>query len=94
MQRKLRAKGVPASNVTSPPGPRRQYLASSALLDKVFPGSRRLGPPPHPNVIVIRPSALPSGTGVQLAGSFQSSPPEVAVAVPILVYAGPQCTGS
>jgi hypothetical protein len=43
---------------------------------------------------VIRPSALPSGTGVQLAGSFQRSPREVAVAAPILVYASPQCTGS
>jgi hypothetical protein len=94
LQRKLRAEGVPASIVTSPPGPCQQYPASSALLDKVFPDSRRLGPPPHPNVIVIRPSALPSGTGVQLAGSFQSSPPEVAVAAPILVYASTQCTGS
>jgi hypothetical protein len=94
LQRKLRAEGVPASVVTSPPGPCRQYPASSALLHQVFPGSYQPGPPPPPTVIVIRPSALPSGTGVQLAGSFQRSPREVAVAAPILVYASPQCTGS
>jgi hypothetical protein len=86
--------GIAASVVTSPPGPCRGYPASSALLHQVFPGSYRPGPPPPPTVIVIRPSALPSGTGVQLAGSFQRSPREVAVAAPILVYASPQCTGS
>lgn len=94
LQRKLRAEGVPASILTSPPGPCRPYPASSALLHKVFPGSYRPGPPPPPDVIVIHPSALPGGTGVQLAGSFDRSPPEDAVAAPILVYASPQCTGS
>ena len=64
--------------------------AGNALFNKVFPQD----PGAPANVIVIRPSALPSGTGVQLAGSFQSSPPEGSVAAPILVYASPQCTGS
>jgi hypothetical protein len=92
LQRKLRAEGVPASVVTGPPGPCRRYPASQALLNRVFPGSYRLAPPPG-KVIVIRPAALPRGTGVQLAGSFGHSPPEGAVAAPILVYASRRCAG-
>jgi hypothetical protein len=91
LQRKLRAEGVPASVVTAPPGPCRRYPASRALLNRVFPHVYRTGTPP-PNVIVIRPSAFPSGTGVQLAGSFHRHPVEVAA--PILVYASLRCTGS
>lgn len=93
LQRKLRAEGVPASVVANPPGPCRRYPASSALLNRVFPGSYRLRPPPR-DVIVIRPSALPSATGVQLAGSFNRPPASSGVAAPILVYASPRCTGS
>ena len=92
LERKLRAEGVPASVVMAPPGPCRKYPASSALLNRVFPGSYRLAPPPPSHVIVIRPSALPRGTGVQLAGSF--GPHEGSVAAPIVVYASPRCTGS
>jgi hypothetical protein len=94
LQRKLRAEGVPASVVTHAPGPCRPYPASSALLNKIFPSSYQPGPPPPPTVIVIRPSALPSSTGVQLAGSLDPSTSEGSVAVPILVYASSQCTGS
>ncbi len=49
-------------------------------------------PPPNPNstIIVIDPSALPNGAGVQLAASSSDN----AVLLPQVVYAGPQCTGS
>jgi hypothetical protein len=93
LQRKLRAEGVPASVVTNPPGPCRRYPASRAVLNRVFPGSYRLRPPPG-NVIVIHPSALPHGTGVQLAGSFHRPPAPGFVAAPILVHASPRCTQS
>lgn len=96
LQRRLRAEGVPASVVTRRPGltaasPCRLYPASHALLIKVFPGSYVLRPPPSSGVIVIRPSALPRATGVQLAGSSRQG--EVEVAAPILVHASPRCTG-
>jgi hypothetical protein len=93
LQRKLRAEGIPASVVIHPPGPCRRYPASQALLDRVFPGSYRLAPPPG-DVIVIRPSALPRGTGVQLAGSFHRAPRGGYVAAPILVYASPRCVAA
>ena len=53
-------------------------------------------PPPSPSVqrsdtpIVINPSALPAGAGVQLAVTSSGS----AVLVPQLVYATAACTGS
>lgn len=91
LQRKLRAEGVPASVISlSQHNPCQKYPASTALLDKVFPGSYRLAPPP--DVIVIRPSALPRHTGVQLAAAFGHR--EGAIAAPIVVRASPQCTGS
>jgi hypothetical protein len=93
LQRKLRAEGIPASVVTGPPGPCRRYPASQALLNRVFPGSYRLAPPPG-DVIVIRPSALPRGAGVQLAGSIHRLPRRGYVAAPILVYASPRCVAA
>lgn len=102
LQRKLRAEGIPASIVTRQPPvgaapPCRQYPASQALLNMVFPGAYQR-PSPPPGVFVIRPSALPRGTGVQLAGGFRlSAPPGGALArsfPPIMVYASPPCTGS
>jgi hypothetical protein len=51
------------------------------------------GPPkvsPTQTVIVIDPSALPGNAGVQL----DASPGGTAVALPQVVYASPQCTGS
>ena len=91
LQRKLRSEGVPASvtNVGDHAGCRR-YPASSAQLNRAFPGSYRLRPPP--DGITIDPSALPKGTGVQLAGTFY--PRSGYVAAPILVYASQRCTGT
>jgi hypothetical protein len=93
LQHKLRAEGVPASVVMLPPGPCRPFPASQALLNKVFPGAYRLKPPPG-QVFVIRPSALPNGTGIQLAGSFHNHPGFDYVAAPTLVHASQRCTGS
>jgi hypothetical protein len=91
LQAKLRAEGVPASVVTGPPGACQRYPASRALLNRVFPGSYRLRPPPG-KVIVIHLRALPGGTGVQLAGLFR--PTYGYVAAPVLVHASHACTGS
>jgi hypothetical protein len=67
-------------------------ICSQALLNKVFPGAYRLRPPPG-QVFVIRPSVLPRGTGIQLAGSLHRIPGSGDVAAPMLVRAGRRCTG-
>jgi hypothetical protein len=67
--------------------------AGNALFNKVFPQD----PGAPANVIVIRPSALPHGGGVQLAAGFSPHPPPGSASVRIgagLVQASPQCTGS
>lgn len=119
LQSKLRADGVPASvTLTGQQNPScRRYPASPALLDgvlsqtfEVLPASRQ-GPPTNmPGkalslvvVMLIHPSALPSGTGVQLATAFTLLPPVAAnggveraahgAVEKGLVYASPQCTG-
>jgi hypothetical protein len=91
LQRELRADGVPAT-VTFTGGHQyppscRAYRAGRAVLQKVFP--------PHPGVatdaIVIRPSALPPGTGVYLN---DSSNPYGYVGIHLgLVHASKGCTG-
>ncbi len=92
LQRELRADGVPA-NVTFAgqryPSSCRPYPASRALLSRVFPWSR-LGAPPA--VLVIRPSALPTGAGVYLN---DSSNPYGYIGLHLrLVQASKGCTGS
>jgi hypothetical protein len=92
LQRELRADGVPA-NVTfhggHMPSSCRPYRASRPLVSKVFPWSQ-LGAPPA--VIVIRPSALPTGAGVYLN---DSSNPYGYVSIEFgLVHASKQCTSS
>ncbi len=62
------------------------YSAGIALINKVFT-VRQAGRFP---VMVIHPSALPSGAGVQINPPAQ---PAIRVAVG-LVHASPQCTGS
>jgi hypothetical protein len=88
LQSTLRADGVPAS--VSFFGPRSSacvpYPASLALINSVFT-VRQAGSFP---VMVIHPSALPSGTGVQINPPAR---PAVNVAVG-LVHASPQCTGT
>jgi hypothetical protein len=119
LQSKLRADGVPASvTLIGQQNPSCQrYPASPALLHKVLSQSFEVLPPPHQGsqtnmpgnvlrlvvVMLIHPSALPSGTGVQLATTFTLLPPAAAnggverVAQGRvekgLVHASPQCTG-
>ena len=84
LQRRLRADGVPAT-VTS----------LNQLNLACHPWPQDPGAPA--NVIVIRPSPLPHGGGVQLAAGFSPHPPPGGASVRIgagLVQASPQCTGS
>lgn len=105
LQRRLRADGVPATvtslnqlNLACHPWPGAALHgmstpAGNALFNKVFPQD----PGAPANVIVIRPSALPHGGGVQLAAGFSPHPPPGGASVRIgagLVQASPQCTGS
>jgi hypothetical protein len=94
LQRRLRAEGLPVSvNFTRQGNSCRPYPAAAPLLNRVFPGSYRLRPPPSADVIVIHPPALPSNAGIQLSASFGQSPAMSGVAAPVLVYASHQCTG-
>ena len=88
LQSRLRADGVPASVSFSGQLNRscRRYTAGIALINRVYT-VRQTGRFP---VMVIHPSALPSGTGVAINPPAQ---PAVNVAVG-LVRASPQCTGS
>jgi hypothetical protein len=102
LQRRLRADGVPATvtflNQQNPachpwPGAALYGMhtqAGNTLFNKVFPPH-----PGPPGVIVIRPSALPSGGGVQLAASFGRPGPRAFIRIGAgLVQASPECTGS
>jgi hypothetical protein len=93
LQRKLRADGVPASVGFENLNPAcRQYSMSQAQERQVYPQpSRQL---PHDVVIVIRPSALPSGTGVQMSITLPRRNPGPTVTMSGLVYASPGCTGT
>jgi hypothetical protein len=88
LQSRLRADGVPASVNFS--GQRnlscQRYTAGIALINRVFTAQSAGGFP----VMVIHPSALPSGAGVEINPPAQ---PAIRVAIG-LVYASPQCTGS
>jgi hypothetical protein len=88
LQSRLRADGVPASVNFS--GHRnlscQRYTAGIALINRVFTVQSAGGFP----VMVIHPSALPSGAGVEINPPAQ---PAIRVAIG-LVYASPQCTGS
>ncbi|HXR21774.1 MAG TPA: hypothetical protein VN786_04380 [Acidimicrobiales bacterium] len=102
LQSRLRADGVPATvtflsqlNPACHPWPGaalhgRHTPAGDALFNEVFPPY-----PGPPGVIVIRPSALPSGGGVQLAAGFGGPGPRASIAIGAgLVQASPECTGS
>jgi hypothetical protein len=100
LQRTLRADGVPATvtflTQQNPachpwPGAALQGMhtpAGDALFNNVFP-PLPLGP--HSGVIVIHPSALPRGGGVQLAAGFGRTSTSIGAG---LVRASPECTGS
>jgi hypothetical protein len=104
LQATLRADGVPATvtflgqlNPACYPWPgaglRGPHTpAGDTLFNNVFPTA----PPGAPaGVIVIRPSALPSGGGVQLAAAFAHAEPGAGITIGAgLVQTSPQCTGS
>jgi len=87
LQRTLRADGVPATVTFFGRQPRacHSYPADRALMNRVFGGH---GPP-----LVIHPSALPDGAGVQLNPGHYPPGAPIALAAG-LVRAGPGCTGS
>ena len=89
LQSRLRADGVPASVTFFGQGPRscQRYPLDPALIKRVFTLRYAGGFP----VMVIHPSALPGGAGVQINPPDQQ--PVISVAVG-LVHTGPQCTGS
>jgi hypothetical protein len=119
LQSKLREDGVPASvTLIGRENPScRRYPVSRALAHRVFSRTLKFIPPPHHGpptgtplsrvgpvvIMLIHPSALPSGAGVQLATSFTLLPPVVANggvhhvarlgAELNLVYASRACTG-
>ncbi|HEY6310797.1 MAG TPA: hypothetical protein VIY52_08320 [Streptosporangiaceae bacterium] len=112
LQRQLSADGVPASvTLIGQENPScRPYPASAALRKRVLSitfdivpllhqGPPPSTPPPQPNLVLvfhISPSALPPGTGVQIATSFTPVRPGLARSsiASGLVYASPQCTGT
>ena len=63
----------------------------SALHAEVFENPPYSGPGIGVN---IRPSTLPTGTGVYLIGGFSSAPTQATGLSSGLVYASQQCTGS
>lgn len=89
LQRRLRADGVPASVTFFGQMPRscRGYPVGAARINRVYT-VRYEGRFP---VMVIHPSALPHGAGVQINPPPQQ--PIIRVAIG-LVHASPQCTGS
>jgi hypothetical protein len=103
LQATLRADGVPAV-VTPPPNPAcRSYPASRRLLGRVARFHTPALTPAGRIVLVIHPSALPSGAGLSIAiapAMHQPPPgmkrtPRAVPPVPIgLVHASQHCTGS
>ena len=96
LQAALRADGVPASvsfgngqqTACRPhPGGGFETSGNPALINNVFPSGG--------GSVNIRPSALPSGTGVLLAFLQRSQPGVPAIAIEVgVVQASQQCTGS
>jgi hypothetical protein len=86
LERTLRADGVPASVTFFGHEPRacHNYPLDAALMHRVFGGN---GPP-----LVIHPSALPRGTGVQLNPGHYPRGGPIALAAG-LVRTSPHCTG-
>jgi hypothetical protein len=116
LQARLRAVGVPATvTPIGEPNPScRTYPASKALLARVFTSTFEVTPPSRQlqanlpqqvpglvTVLLIHPTALPAGTGVQIMASFAPVVSSGAthtqhgtIQRPTLVYASQACTGS
>jgi hypothetical protein len=101
LQATLRADGVPATvHLVGQPGPACQpYIpaskaASEALLNRIYQPQPSA---PDTVVLIIDPSAIPRGTGLQISAAVQQSPGGGAVVQAIgagLVQASPPCTGN
>lgn len=89
LQHTLRADGIPASVTFFGRVPRscQRYPVDTTQLNNVFT-ERHAGRFP---VMVIHPSALPDGAGVEINPPDQQPVTRVAIG---LVHASPQCTGS
>ena len=98
LQRTLRADGVPASvTFTGQQNPACQgYPGGGSQSQRRHLLSSVAGPAAGRDVMVIHPSALPSGAGLQIYTLFQNYPgPRGSFQVAVgLVQASPQCTGS
>ncbi len=98
LQRTLRADGVPASvTFTGQQNPACQgYPGGGSQSQRRHLLSSVAGPAAGRDAMVIHPSALPSGAGLQIYTLFQNYPgPRGSFQVAVgLVQASPQCTGS
>ncbi len=98
LQHRLRADGVPASvTFTGQPNPACQgYPGGGSQSQRRHLLSSVVTPAGGRNAMVIHPSALPSGGGLQIDALFRHYPgPRGSFQVGVgLVQASPQCTGS
>jgi hypothetical protein len=95
LQATLRADGVPATvHLVGQPGPACQpYPAPKGLLNRIYQPQPSA---PDTVVLIIDPSAIPHGAGLQISAAVPQSPGGGAVVQAIgagLVQASPPCTG-
>jgi hypothetical protein len=96
LQSTLRADGVPATvHLVGQPGPACQpYPAPKALLNRIYQAGPGAG---NTYVLIIDPSAIPGGAGLQISAAVQQSPGGGGAVQALgagLVQASRQCTGS
>jgi hypothetical protein len=98
LQRTLRADGVPASVTFAgqqDPACQGYPAGGSQSQRRQLLGSVATGPAGGPYVLIIHPSAIPSGAGVEIWSGFGTNIPASAQGLSVeLVQASPQCTGS
>jgi hypothetical protein len=97
LQRTLRADGVPASVTFAGqqnPACQGYPAGGSQSQRRQRLGSVVTGPAGGAYVLIIHPSALPSGAGLQIFSSFEDIPASAQGLSVRLVQASPQCTGS
>lgn len=98
LQRTLRADGIPASvGVTTNPACQGYFTSGTPAQRRAKMRREKMSPvfqlahSGHSSVIIIHPSALPTGTGVIITPAFQPNYNGFRIG---LVQASPQCTGS